>query len=109
MKERLPLKEVWSEAQTKCTSPKSIPSGLPLSVMVWEEIHGFSSLGEFRRFEAYIEKQVSDREAEELEPDPEYGKGEIFGGRWFRDVESGQVWRLLEPDFPFKGLWEPVV
>jgi hypothetical protein len=77
--------------------------------MIWKEIHGFSSPGEFHRFKVYIEKQVIDGDAEELVSDPEYGKGEIFGGRWFRDVESGEVWRLVEPDFPFKGLWEPVV
>lgn len=51
--------------------------------MTWEEIHGFSSPSEFRRFRVYIEKQVSDGDAEELEPDSKYGKGEIFGGVGF--------------------------
>jgi hypothetical protein len=77
--------------------------------MVWEEIHGFASPGEFDRFVRYIENQVKAGEAEELEADSSYQKGQIYGGRWFRDIESGQIWRLVEPDFPFKGLWEPVV
>ena len=77
--------------------------------MVWEEIHGFASPGEFDRFVRYIESQVKAGEAEELAPDSSYQKGQIYGGRWFRDIESDQLWRLVEPDFPFKGLWEPIV
>ena len=46
--------------------------------------------------------------AEEVMPDPNYGRGEICGGRWYRNIETGQIWRLIEPDFPFRGLWEPI-
>jgi len=77
--------------------------------MLWKEIHGFASPEEFERFVRYIEGQVNCGEAEELEVDLSYQKGQIYGGRWFRDIESGQIWRLVEPDFPFKGLWEPIV
>lgn len=75
---------------------------------IWEEIHGFSSPSEYHRFVNYIEGQTQAGHAKEIEPDPDYGRGEIYGGRWFEDVESGEVWRLVPPDFPFKGLWEPV-
>ena len=47
--------------------------------------------------------------AKELPAEPLYGKGMIYGGRWFRDVETGAVWRLVAPDPPSRGLWEPVV
>jgi hypothetical protein len=76
--------------------------------IMWEEIHGFQSPGEFNRFVRYIENQVSSGEVEEVNPDPNYGKGEIYGGRWFKDLETGEVWRLVPPDIPLKGLWEPV-
>ncbi len=33
----------------------------------------------------------------------------IYGGRWFQDIETGAIWRLVQPDPPFRGLWEPVV
>ena len=46
--------------------------------------------------------------AREIEPDPDYGYGEIYGGRWLQDIESSEVWRLVSPDIPFKGLWERV-
>jgi hypothetical protein len=77
--------------------------------MVWEEIHGFASPGEYERFVRYLESQVRSGEAEELVSDLRYCKGQIYGGRWFKDIESGQIWRLVQPDFPFKGLWEPIM
>lgn len=80
----------------------------PLKPCVWEKIYGFSSPNEYGQFIKYIEAQVGQGQAEEMLPDPRYGAGEIYGGRWFKDCDSGQVWRLVAPDFPFKGLWEPV-
>jgi hypothetical protein len=75
---------------------------------MWEEIRGFTSPGEYRRFLRYIEEQVSSGAARERPADAQYGKGMIFGGRWFQDVETGTVWRLVPPDPPFQGIWEPV-
>jgi hypothetical protein len=75
---------------------------------VWKEVRGFSSLSEFSQFVRYIEEQVSSGIAEEIPADANYGRGEIFGGRWFKNNDSGEVWRLVEPDFPFTGLWERV-
>jgi hypothetical protein len=75
----------------------------------WEEIHGFNSLGEFKRFCSYVEEQVSSGLAIERASDPNYAKGMIFGGRWFEYLETGEIWRLVSPDFPFRGLWEKVV
>ena len=79
-----------------------------MSGVVWEEIHGFESPGEYDRFVRYIENQVKSGHAREVAVDPDYGRGEIYGGRWFEDLDAGAVWRLVPPDFPFRGLWEPV-
>lgn len=79
-----------------------------MSRVVWEEIHGFSSLSEYQRFVQYIETQKNSGWVKEIEPDPKYCDGMIYGGRWFQDIETGETWRLVEPDIPFKGLWEPV-
>lgn len=75
---------------------------------MWEEIHGFNGPKEYERFVKYIEKQIETKVAEEILPDPNYSKGEIYGGRWFKDLETGEIWRLIAPDIPFKGLWELV-
>jgi hypothetical protein len=76
--------------------------------MLRKEIHGFDSPREYTRFLRYLEGQVEVGAVREVEPQEEYSKGEIYGGRWFEDVASREVWRLVPPDFPFKGLWEPV-
>jgi hypothetical protein len=78
-------------------------------MLIWEEVHGFASPGEYKRFVQYIEGQVASGAAKELPADPLYGKGMISDGRWFQDVKTGAIWRLVAPDPPFRGLWEPVV
>lgn len=79
-----------------------------VKVADWEEIHGFVSPGEYKKFCAYIADQVAAGIAQERALDPNYKKGEIFGGRWFEDAETKEVWRLVPPDFPFRGLLERV-
>lgn len=74
-----------------------------------EEIQGFQSPGELDRFMAFIASQISIGQIEEISPDPNYHSGEIYGGRWFRNMEDGSVWRLISPDPPFTGLFERVV
>jgi hypothetical protein len=75
----------------------------------WEEIHGFTVPSEYNCFIKYIEKQIHNNEVEEIEINPDYGFGEIYGGRWFKYLVTGEIWRLIAPDFPFKGLWEPLI
>lgn len=72
------------------------------------EIHGFESPAEYSRFVDFVERQVSLGVSVEVSVDPGYGVGQIYGGRWFRHNESGEIWRLVEPDFPFRGVWERV-
>jgi hypothetical protein len=77
-------------------------------MQVWEEIREFESPGEYNRFLQYIESQVRPGVAKELPADPSYQRGMLYGGRWFQDSESLAVWRLISPNPPFYGLWEPV-
>ena len=77
-------------------------------ILELEEIHGFNSPGEFKRFQNFISKQVANGLLEEVIVDPEYNDGFIRGGKWFRDKDTNQVWRLIEPDYPFTGLFEKV-
>jgi len=74
----------------------------------WEPIDAFDSLSEYKRFVCYVDACVADGFAEEIAADPDYSRGEIYGGRWFKEMKSGICWRLVEPDFPFRGLWERV-
>jgi hypothetical protein len=79
-----------------------------MGASIWEEIHGFQSPGEYQRFVRYIEDQVQAGYAKEIVPVPDYNKGFVFGERWFQDIDSAEIWRLIPPDFPFRGLWELV-
>jgi hypothetical protein len=74
----------------------------------WEEIHGFVSPGEYERFCAYIDGQIAGGIAEERSPDAGYDLGQTVGGRWFVDLATADIWRLVAPDFPFRGIWERV-
>jgi len=76
--------------------------------MRYDPIHEFSSPGEYERFEKFIEEEVASGCLIEASPDPTYGKGGIQGGRWFIGIKSAETWILVPPDFPFRGLWEPI-
>ena len=79
-----------------------------MCIVTWEEIHGFDSPNEYARFIDYIESQIRAGYVREICPNDNYGKGEIYGGRWFENMQTGEIWRLVPPDIPFRGLWEPV-
>ncbi len=74
----------------------------------WEVIDGFVSPNEYKAFVVYIENEVREDVAEEVPAEPEYNEGLIYGGRWFKCKDCKKIWRLVEPDFPFKGLWKPL-
>lgn len=81
--------------------------------MEWlQEIREFSSVIEYNRFNKYLFKKLSEGEIEELEPE-EYFHGKNPWGenkdRWFKDCSSEGKWRLVPPDFPFKGFFEKIV
>ena len=81
--------------------------------MDWlKEIIEFSSNLEFESFESYLNKRLFENELEEIEPVEYYHGRSPFGlnkDRWFRESLNGDIWRLVPPDYPFKGFFEKVV
>lgn len=73
----------------------------------WEEIGGVQSPGEFVRFASWMEEQLNNGTATKVPVTAPY-LGASFDEAWFSHHDSGQVWRLVKPDFPFTGLFEPV-
>ena len=75
----------------------------------WEVVHGFETLGEYRRFCAWLDSQVTSGIVERI-PVGFSKKNVPFGidEKWFRCKESGEVWHLLAPDAPFCGSWTEV-
>ena len=45
---------------------------------------------------------------EEVPVEVRYSNAGLLKERWYRNTETGEVWRLVEPDYPFQGVWERV-
>jgi len=70
---------------------------------VLEEINEFQSIWEFERFQKYIKGLEKDGELMEVPVQKHYAG---FPEQWFKCTSCPQIWRLVHPDFPFKGIWE---
>lgn len=69
-----------------------------------EDINGFRSPGEYERFIHYIESCMKDKELIETAVKNSYA-GSALRERWFQCVLCNKTWRLVAPDFPFKGVF----
>jgi hypothetical protein len=80
--------------------------------MNWlEEIKEFNSHSEYEKFIKYLAIRLIENEIEEIEPKEYYHGKNSFGlnkDRWFKDSLSKDIWRLVPPDYPFKGFFEKV-
>ena len=74
----------------------------------WDEIDAFQGLNEFQRFERWMAEQVTSNVAEEVPVNQRYAGATTFHERWFKHKSSGMVWRLVNPDPPFAGTFEPI-
>ncbi len=70
------------------------------------EIRAFDSPGHFQNFRESIEGAIASGQLTPVAVEVPYGSL-MFNEEWFR-TDAGQVWRLVEPDFPFKGVFEEV-
>ena len=72
---------------------------------VLEEINEFFSITEFERFQKYIEGLVNDGDLIEVHVKKPYAG---FPEQWLKCTLCPQIWRLVHPDFPFKGIWKKI-
>ena len=80
-----------------------------MKICPWEKIANFQSLSEFNRFVDWMSEHVKSGEAQEVPVGKLYlGDCAGFPEKWFLHVASGQIWRLVWPDFPFTGIFEQV-
>jgi hypothetical protein len=73
----------------------------------WTVIDGFGSDVEYERFRARILEQVESELAKEERVKTRYS-GIDWDEHWYRCAASKQIWRLVAPDPPFNGVFEPV-
>jgi hypothetical protein len=73
----------------------------------WDEISGFGSPSEYERFLKWIAEAIVEGSLKEVPVESSYGGATVFEEHWYR-AASGQTWRLVAPDYPFKGVFEKV-
>lgn len=74
----------------------------------WQAVDGFRSENEYRRLRARVLDQVREGIAEETPIVSRYAESDLLDEEWFRCTQCQVVWRLVGPDPPFTGLFEPV-
>lgn len=74
----------------------------------WEAIEAFSSHSEFVRFTEWMKDCITAHSAKKVPVLKRYQGIESFTEEWFQHRDSQQPWRLVHPDGPFRGLFEPV-
>jgi hypothetical protein len=74
----------------------------------WEAVDGFASLAEYRRFHEWMENQVASGIAVSLPVGKPYSGSSLWDEHWFRCLGDEQIWRLVGPDPPFRGIFKKV-
>jgi hypothetical protein len=73
----------------------------------WEPIFEFDGWNEYERFQFWLNKQIENCIAEYVPVEKPYKGMSGLEECWIMHA-SGQVWRLIKPDPPFAGLFNPV-
>lgn len=88
----------------------------------WEEISGFSGEHEFAKFQAWMRARVDDGSAKEVpvrsfyypskdaRPKDWNEPGRYWHNqeKWYQHAVSGEIWRLVWPDWPAPPLFRRV-
>jgi hypothetical protein len=74
----------------------------------WEEIDKFHSFQEYEKFKDWISEQVALKNADEVPVRERYSGTMMREELWFKHLSSDQIWRLVGPDPPFYGVFEPI-
>jgi hypothetical protein len=73
----------------------------------WDIVDAFQSDDQYERLLGWLTEQVRAGAARE-EPVKKRYSGVEWDEHWYRCLSTRDVWRLIAPDPPFKGLFKPV-
>lgn len=82
--------------------------GVLMKKCYWYKIENFTSLNEFKRFESWIAEQIKIGKASKISVESNYLGASTFEEKWYLCIDCGLKWRLVAPDPPFEGLFEPI-
>jgi len=72
----------------------------------WETVDRFQSLAEYEKFLSLINDQVAKGLATVVALDPAKAWGNAWDEQWYQCVADREVWRLVGPDPPFRGIFK---
>jgi len=72
----------------------------------WEPIDRFQSLAHYEKFQSWLNQQIAKGNASKVPLDPEKAWGSAWDEHWYRCLVDGEVWRLVGPDPPFRGVFK---
>jgi hypothetical protein len=74
----------------------------------WEAIDRFNSLAHYEEFLRWITGQIAEGRAQAVPMDPAKAWGTAWDEHWYECLASNDVWRLVGPDPPFRGIFKKV-
>jgi hypothetical protein len=74
----------------------------------WDPVDEFNSLADYRRFHEWMKGQVTSGLATAVPVTKPYSGSSLWDEHWFKCLRNGQVWRLVGPDPPFRGIFKVV-
>jgi hypothetical protein len=74
----------------------------------WVPIQHFDSLRHYEDFLKSINADMDSGSVRQKPLDSKRAWGTAWDEKWFECVENGEVWRLVAPDPPFRGVFKPV-
>ena len=75
---------------------------------IWQAIDRFPGWAEFDLFQSWLDSAVQEGRAAWVPVQQPWSNVAAFPERWIRNNADGAVWRLVEPDPPFAGLFKRV-
>jgi hypothetical protein len=74
----------------------------------WDAIDGFNSLADYRRFQEWIKGQVTSGIAGSVPVAKPYSGSSLWDEHWYECLDTHEIWRLVGPDPPFRGIFKSV-
>lgn len=72
---------------------------------LWRVVREFASLADYNDLLARLEQDVREGGAQSVPVDRPYSGSTLWDERWFKNRDTAEVWRLVAPDPPFRGLF----
>ena len=74
----------------------------------WKSVDRFKSLADYEQMLAKITEHVANGTARVVAVDPDKAWGTAWDEHWYQCAGNNEIWRLVAPDPPFRGIFKKV-